>query len=247
MAIFGVTVSIVIVALGGGFSGSGISLFNPPNASNLWTVGQNIQSGTIMNYSLTRIGSHISPWSSLGEHSSLIDSLVSIQFNQDEGIGGSSNDNDNNDNNWKTVIHVVNGTTTTTAPAIASSKEQTVYLSKQQLTNEGSVSQDFIPYYEPIESSILEVRDIAQGPNYLVIGAQWNSITGGITTIPVKITGQEKIETNAGTFNTYVLSYIMGSKTSRIWIAHDVPLPIKAEVYNAQGQLQYKYTLLFYK
>jgi hypothetical protein len=39
----------------------------------------------------------------------------------------------------------------------------------------------------------------------------------------------------------------MGSKTSRIWIDHDIPLPVKAEVYNAQNQLQYEYALLSYK
>lgn len=237
MAVFGVSISIVIVALGGGFSGSGLSLLNPPpNTSNLWTVGQNIHSGTTLNYSLTRIGSHGSSWSSLNEYSSLIDSLVYMQFNQDESIISSDK------NNWKTTIRIINGTT-----QIASSKEDTVLLSKRQLTNVGPISQDFIPYYEPIESSILEVRDIAQGPKYLVVGAEWNSITGGITTIPVKVTAQEKIQTNAGTFDTYILSYTMGSKTSRIWIANGIPLPIKAEVYNAQSQLQYKYALLSYK
>ena len=233
MAVFGVSVSIVIIAAGGGFLGFASSLFSPPNTSNLWTVGENINAGNILNYSLTRIGSHNSPWSGLGEDSSLVDSSVSIQFTEDS----------NNNNNWQTIIGVINGT----APSIAKNKQATISLSKQQLTNAGPIDQAFKPYYEPIESSIIEVRDIAEGPKYLVSGAEWNSITGGITTLPVKVTVQEKIRTTAGTFDTYVLSYTIGPKTSRIWIAQDFPLPIKAEVYNAYDQLQYKYDLVSYK
>ena len=89
------------------------------------------------------------------------------------------------------------------------------------------------------------MRDITLGDaKYLVTGAEWNSISVGITTVPVKVVAQERIKTNAGTFNTFVLSYTIGSKTSRIWIARDIPLPIKAEVYNAQNELQYSYELV---
>jgi len=42
------------------------------------------------------------------------------------------------------------------------------------------------------------------------------------------------------------LSYTLGPKTSRIWITPDIPLPVRAEVYNSQGQLQYKYDLISY-
>ena len=72
MAAFGIGVSIVLIAVHGGFSGPGPSLFNPPTASNLWIVGRNIHSGTILNYSLTKIGNHSSPWSSLGDRKSVV-------------------------------------------------------------------------------------------------------------------------------------------------------------------------------
>ena len=137
----------------GGFSGPGPSLFNPPTASNLWIVGRNIHSGTILNYSLTKIGNHSSPW----------------------------------------IFNYL-------------SKENTVLLSKQQLTNAGPISQDFTPYYEPIESSILEIRDIALQQEYLVVGAEWNSITLNVATVHVKVIAQEKIQTNAGSFDTFVLA-----------------------------------------
>ena len=249
MAAFGISVSVIIIAINGGFSGPGPSLFNPPTSSDLWTVGEAIRPGIILNYSLTRIGSHESPWSSLGANSSLINSIVSLRFAQDETDGIV------NDNDWKVIIHIINGTkpssVATSMHAVSSNsttKEGTVFLSKQQLTNAAShpISQDFIPFYELIESSILEIRDIALEPEYLVVGAQWNSISTNVATIPVKVIAQEKIQTDAGMFNTFVLSYTIGSKTSRIWIDHHVPLPIKAQVYNTQDQLQYEYSLISY-
>jgi hypothetical protein len=232
-ALLGISISVIIIAIGGGFSSFGPSIIHPPTTADLWVVGQPIHQGTLLNYSLTRIGGHSSPWSSLGEHSSLINSLVSMNFVQDK-------DNKDNNNNWRAIIHITNGTVSS-----ASSTHDTVLLSKQQLINAGPINQSFVPYYEPIESSILEIRDITLGDaKYLVIGAEWNSISVGLTTVPVKIVAQERIKTNAGTFNAFVLSYTIGSKTSRIWIAPNIPLPIKAEVYNAQNELQYSYELI---
>jgi len=228
-ALLGISISVIIIAIGGGFSSLGPSIIHPPTTADLWTVGQPIRQGTLLNYSLTRIGSHSSPWSSLGEHSSLINSSVSINFVQDK----------DNDNNWRAIFHITNGTVS------RASRHDTVLLSKQQLINAGPINQSFVPYYEPIESSILEIRDITLGDaKYLVIGAEWNSISVDVTTVPVKVVAQERIKTNAGTFNAFVLSYTIGSKTSRIWIASNIPLPIKAEVYNAQNELQYSYELV---
>jgi hypothetical protein len=249
MAAFGISVSIIIIAVNGGFSGPGPSLFNPPTPSNLWTVGATIRPGVMLNYSLTRIGSHDSPWSSLGANSSLIDSFVSLQFAQDETNGVANN------NDWKVIIRIINGTNPSSLPTSVrpvssnnTNKEGTVFLSKQQLTNAAShsINQDFISYYELIESSILEIRDIALQPEYLVVGAEWNSISTNVATIPVKVIAREKIQTNAGTFDTFILAYTIGSKTSRIWINQQLPLPIKAQVYNTQNQLQYEYSLVSY-
>jgi hypothetical protein len=250
MASFGISVSVIIIAINGGFSGPGPSLFNPPTPSNLWTVGGTIRPGIMLNYSLTRIGSHESPWSSLGANSSLINSFVSLHFAQDETNGVVNN------NDWKVTMRIINGTKPSTlakgmdgaSSNTTNTKQGTVFLSKQQLTNAAShsINQDFMPYYEPVESSILEIRDIALEPKYLVVGAQWNSISTIVATIPVKVIGQEKIQTAAGTFNTYILAYTIGSKTSRIWIDQHLPLPIKAQVYNTQNQLQYEYSLVSY-
>src|SRR5919202_6894641 len=200
LATLGISVSVIMIAVSGGFSGPGPSLFNPPTSSNLWTVGGTIRPGIMLDYSLTRIGYHDSPWSSLGANSSLIDSFVSLHFAQDETNGVVNN------NDWKVTIRTINGTKPSSLPTSVNpvssnntTKEGMVFLSKQQLTNAAShsISQDFIPYYELIESSILEIRDIALQPEYLVVGAEWNSISTNVATIPVKVIAQERIQTAA--------------------------------------------------
>lgn len=233
MAVFGVSVSIVIIAAGGGFIGSGPSLFDPPDASDLFTVGNNINDGTTLNYSLTRVGGLSSLWNGLGGHGSLVNSSVSINFTQDS----------NNENNWQATIGIDNGT----ERSIAKSGKDMILLSKEQLTNAGLVSPGFKPYYELLESSLLEIRDIAEGPKYMIVGAQWNSISGEVTTVPVRITAQEKLLIDDLTFDTYVLSYSLSTKPSKIWISKDIPLPIKAEVYDSNNQLQYEYELDSYE
>ena len=104
-------------------------------------------------------------------------------------------------------------------------------------------------FYEPIESSLLEIRDISLQPNYLAVGAGWNTLSVGPVGLEIsaRIIAQEKIQTPAGTFDSSVLGYTIGPKASRIWLSHNIPLPIKAEVYNAQNELQYKYSLLYPK
>ena len=233
MAVFGVSVSIAIIAAGGGFIGSGPSLFDPPDASDLFTVGNNINDGTTFNYSLTRVGGLSSLWNGLGGHGSLVNSSVSIKFTQDS----------DNENNWQATIGIVNGT----ERSITKSGKDMILLSKEQLTNAGPVSPGFKPFYELLESSLLEIRDIAEGPKYMIVGAQWNSISGEVTTVPVRITAQEKILIDDMTFYTYVLSYSLNTKTSKIWISKDFPLPIKAEVYDSDNQLQYEYELDSYE
>ncbi|MGC2425591.1 MAG: hypothetical protein WA421_01035 [Nitrososphaeraceae archaeon] len=208
----GIGVSVTIIAIGGGFSGPGPSITNPPTAADLWRVGEKIKEGEIINYSLTAIG----------PHSSLNEAKVSIDFAKDIG------------NDWK-VNFIINNATI--------HKEGSILLSKQQLTLDGPVNEKFNLYFEPIDSSILAIRDIAREPKYLVVGAPWDIILVGLSSIPIKVTAKETIETGAGTFDTFILSYKIGSKISKIWLAHDMPMPIKAEVYNSEGQLQYRYEL----
>jgi outer membrane lipoprotein-sorting protein len=58
------------------------------------------------------------------------------------------------------------------------------------------------------------------------------------------VTGEETIQTQAGTFDAFVLSYKLEENTSKVWVVRDMPLPVKAEVYDEQDQLQYQYELV---
>ena len=212
-SILGIAVSVIIIARGGGFSGPGASITNPPTDADLWRIGQKINDGTELNYSLTVIDSV----------SSLIDAHVSIKF-----FGDTSD-------YWKTNFHIINGTLT---------KDATIFLSKQQLIQNNSVEDEFEQYFKLIERSILSIRDIAREPKYLVIGAPWDTILVGISSVPIKVIGKENIKTSAGNFDAFIIGYKIGSKTSKIWLTHEVSLPVKAEVYNSDGTLSYKYRLV---
>lgn len=212
-SILGIAVSVIIIARGGGFSGSGASITNPPTDADLWRIGQKINDGTELNYSLTVIDSV----------SSLIDAHVSIKF-----FGDTSD-------YWKTNFHIINGTLT---------KDATILLSKQQLIQKNSAEDEFKQYFKLIERSILSIRDIAREPKYLVVGAPWDTILVGVSSISVKVIEKENIKTSAGNFNAFIIGYKIGSKTSKIWLTHEVPLPVKAEVYNSDGTLSYKYRLV---
>ena len=99
-------------------------------------------------------------------------------------------------------------------------------------------------YLDIIESSILQIRDITREPKYLVIGAKWESIDTGITNIPIKINGIENLNISIGNLETFLLNYNIKNKNSNIWISKALPLPVKAEIYNVDGLLKYKYKLI---
>lgn len=212
-SIVGIAVSVIIIASGGGFSGPGPSITNPPTEADLWRLGQKISDGTELNYSLTIIDSA----------SSLIDAQISIKFSEDTT------------DYWKTNFHVINGTL---------SKNATVLLSKQQLIQKNLIEDEFKQYFKLIENSILSIRDIAREPKYLVIGAPWDTILVGISSVPIKVIDKENIKTSAGNFEAFIIGYKIGSKTSKIWLTHEVPLPVKAEVYNSENELLYKYRIV---
>ncbi|MEW6604272.1 MAG: hypothetical protein AB1351_06235 [Thermoproteota archaeon] len=189
-------------------------IFNPPTEADIWVVGSNIHDGMALDYSLT----------SYAETSSLQSASVSMVF---EEAG----------DNWNVMFAIVNGT----APAV----ENTVTMSKE-LTREGQLDGSFRPYFDPIQESIFAVRDWEYGESakYLVVGAPWQQIFYQSSQVIVRVTDEETIQTQAGTFDAFVLSYELEEKTSRVWVVKDMPLPVKAEVYDEQDQLQYQYELV---
>jgi hypothetical protein len=213
-AVIGILVSVVIIAINGGFSGEGPSILNPPTSKDLWTIGSNIDNGMNLTYSLT---------TTLGAKSNLRDSTVSMAFRDIE-------------DKWNVKFKIENGSGY--AP-----KEVTANLSKKQLLRTDPISQQTELLIQPIEGSILVVRDLAKEPRYLVVGAIWDKIFTGSSTKDVKIEGIETISTPADTFEVYSLQYKVGNSVSKIYVNKDLPLPVKAQVYADNGKILYEYEL----
>lgn len=214
-ATLGVGVSIAIIAAGGGFESSSPNILDPPTEADIWKVGDHIQDGMTLEYALT----------SRGELNSLESALVSMNFRQ----AGE---------NWNVRFTISNGTG---QPSI----DHTLVMSNE-LTREGQLDESFRPYFEHIQSSIFAVRDMEYGesPKYLVLGAPWNTIFVGSSSVTARVTNEERVSTPAGVFDSFVLTYKLAEQTSKIWIVRDMPLPVKAEVYDAEDKLLYQYELV---
>lgn len=208
----GILVSIVIIAINGGFSGGGPSIFNPPTSKDLWSIGSNIVDGMNLTYSLT----------SMGALSNLTDSTVSMKFHDI-------------DDKWNIDFKIKNGSSTI--------KDISANYSKEQLLRTNPLTQQNEKFIQPIEGSILAIRDIAREPKYLVVGAVWEKIFTSSSTIDAKIEGTDTISTPAGNYNVYALGYNVGNSTSKIYLNKDLPLPIKAEVYDENDKILYEYEL----
>jgi hypothetical protein len=210
----GVGVSIALIAAGGGFESSSPNIFHPPTAADIWKVGDHIQDGMTLEYILT----------SKGQPNSLEAARVLMNFKQ----AGED---------WNVRFAVTNDTDQPTV-------DHTMTMSRE-LTREGQLDESFRPYFEHIQSSILAVRDMEYGesPKYLVVGAPWDTIFVGSSSVTVRVTNEERISTPVGVFDSFVLSYKLGEKTSKIWVVRDMPLPVKAEVYDAEDNLLYQYEL----
>ena len=213
----GIVVSLVIVAVGGGFSGPVPSLLSPPSSKDLWIVGEGLRNNTRMNYILTST----SPTSL-----SLKNATVSIQFIQE------GNDS------WKANFRIINGSYDYTG---------SILLSKEYLTNRQMPEGDLADVYRIIESSLFDIRNFAREPKYLVPGAIWDNIVSGALTAPIRITGQDSIIVNGTTVDSYVLQYDLPSKVSKIWIAHGFPLPIKADVGDSDSSTRYTFEMRGYR
>ena len=212
-AAIGILVSVAIIAINGGFSGEGPSIFNPPTSKDLWTLGSNIDNGMNLTYALT----------SNGAKSSLIDSTVSMAFQ-------------NIQDKWNINFKIENGTD-------AAVKEISANFSKKQLLRTDSILQEDDMFVQPIESSIMVVRDLAKEPRYLVVGAVWDKIFTGSSTKDVKIESTESVSTPAGSFDVYLLEYKVRNSISKMYLNKDLPFPVMAQVYDDDDKILYKYEL----
>lgn len=213
----GILVSVVIIAINGGFSGAGPSIFNPPTSKDLWTLGSNIADGMNLTYSLTS--------STADAKVNLIDSIVSMRFH-------------NMGDKWNIVFKIQNGSNNDNNVS-----EIHANISKNQLLITDPITEEENKFLLPVESSVLAIRDIAREPKYLVVGAVWDKIFTGSNTIDAKIQSKDMVSTPAGTFDVFSLQYKVGNSLSTIYINKDLPLPIKAQVYGDNSKLLYDYEL----
>lgn len=107
----------------------------------------------------------------------------------------------------------------------------------------GEVSEEAQPYFTILDKTIFSIRDISLEDRYLVKGAVWGTMFIGAMTQEIAITEHAKTSFGFGSANAFVVSYDIGDKQSKFWIVDNLPLPVKAEVYDIDGNLQYSYEL----
>ncbi|MGI0040613.1 MAG: hypothetical protein ACRD94_01460 [Nitrosopumilaceae archaeon] len=107
----------------------------------------------------------------------------------------------------------------------------------------GEVSEDATPYFQILDKTIFAIRDIALEEKYLVKKAVWDTVFIGASTQDLTVTDHGKISFVFGSVDAFTVSYKIGDKENKFWIVDNLPLPVKAEVYDIDGNLQYSYEL----
>ena len=99
-------------------------------------------------------------------------------------------------------------------------------------------------YLDVLDHTILSVSDMAGEEKYLVTGAEWDTVFVGFLTKKITATEYGKVDLRFGAMNAYTISYEIGETENKFWVADDIPLPIKAEYYDADGNFDYSYELI---
>lgn len=107
----------------------------------------------------------------------------------------------------------------------------------------GEVSDEARPYISVLDQTIFSIRDIALEDKYLVKQAVWDVVFIGATTKDIAITEHGKTNFRFGSVDSFTVSYDIGDKQNKFWIVDNLPLPVKAEIYDIDGNLQYAYEL----
>ena len=105
------------------------------------------------------------------------------------------------------------------------------------------VSDKAKPFFAILDSTVFSVRDITIENKYLVKGATWGDMYIHDIKEEIKVTDHSKVSHKFGSLDSYIISYKEGQKENKLWIVDNLPLPVKAEVYDLSGNLQYSYEL----
>jgi len=108
----------------------------------------------------------------------------------------------------------------------------------------GEISEDAKPYFQVLDKTIFSIRDIALEDKYLVKKAVWDTVFIGATTQDLIVTDHGKNSFAFGSVDAFTVSYKTGDKENKFWIVDNLPLPVKAEVYDVDGNLEYSYEMI---
>lgn len=106
------------------------------------------------------------------------------------------------------------------------------------------VNDDLKQYVKALDGSVLSVRDTLSGSKYLVVGAEWGNTFVGKFNPMLKVTQYTDTRFEFGTLKTFVVSYKINEIENKLWIADNVPLPLKAQYYTIDGKPDYSYELV---
>jgi hypothetical protein len=137
------------------------------------------------------------------------------------------------------------------------SRNQTLFVQINPNTNEeinqtvpvnvvyvfNQVSDNAKPFFTILDSTVFSVRDLAIENKYLVKEAVWGEMYIHDIKEEIKVTDHTKVSLKFGSLDSYIVSYTEGEKQNKLWIVDNLPLPVKAEVYDISGNLQYSYEL----
>jgi len=94
-----------------------------------------------------------------------------------------------------------------------------------------------------LDATVFSVRDTIVEERYLVVGAEWGTIYVGKFTPKLKITEYSETQFEFGKLKTFTISYKINDIENKFWVADGVPLPVKAEYYTLDGNIDYVYEL----
>ncbi|HSB57385.1 MAG TPA: hypothetical protein VLD38_06220 [Nitrosopumilaceae archaeon] len=108
----------------------------------------------------------------------------------------------------------------------------------------GETTEEAKPFIQILDKTLFSIRDIALEDKYLVKKAVWSTVFIGATTQEIAVTDHAQNSFTFGSVDAFTVSYKIGGKENKFWIVDNLPLPVKAEVYDIDGNLQYSYELI---
>ncbi|MDE1766951.1 MAG: hypothetical protein KGI27_11890 [Thaumarchaeota archaeon] len=106
-----------------------------------------------------------------------------------------------------------------------------------------NVSPEAKPYFDILDQSVFSMRDYATTNQYLAKGAEWGDLYIGANHEKLAVTDVSITSFGFGSANAYLLSYRIGANENKFWIVDNLPLPVKAQVYDFNGNLDYTFEL----